>query len=66
MSAQEAWEEYATVLQGIELGYLCPADGAPCEFETYHELYGQDADGNRGVWVSSTRCLKCGEYDERR
>lgn len=57
----EAYDEYATVLEGVSLGYLCPMDGTACEMETSNELYGADADGNRGEWVTYTRCRKCHE-----
>jgi hypothetical protein len=65
MSALAAWSEYAAIEQGVELGYLCPVDGAPCDFETRQFLYGEDADGNRGVWVDHTACVKCGEPIQR-
>lgn len=57
----EAYDEYATVHEGVNLGYLCAMDGTPCEMETSNERYGEDADGNRGIWVTSTRCRKCHE-----
>lgn len=55
------WEEYVEVEQGVELGYLCAMDGQPCEVEDCQERYGDDADGNRGIWVYYKRCRKCGE-----
>ena len=58
----DAWHEWATVQEGVELGYLCPMDGAPCEIEEYSYKYGEDADGNRGEWRTERRCRKCGEY----
>lgn len=54
-------DEYDAFLIGMELAYLCQHDGKPCEFETRHYTYGEDADGNRGVWVDKTACTKCGE-----
>lgn len=55
------WKEYETVEEGVELGYLCAMDGRPCEVEECQESYGEDADGNRGIWVYYKRCRKCGE-----
>lgn len=56
------WEEYEAVTQEIALGNLC-VDGEPCDFERVDETYGEDRDGNRGIWVHYYRCHKCG--DER-
>jgi hypothetical protein len=56
-----ALQEYDSIQEGIELGYLCQKDGKPCEFETRQFLDGEDADGNRGWLVTETRCVKCGE-----
>jgi hypothetical protein len=61
MNELAAYLEYATVEEGVTLGYLCAMDGTPCEFETYQERYGEDRDGNRGIWVAHTCCRKCGE-----
>lgn len=58
----EALAEYDMVQEGVELGYLCPQDGTPCEFEDYPYKYGEDADGNRGEWRVERLCRKCGEY----
>ena len=39
---------------------FCPECGSD-SFRTRSYLEGQDADGNRGVWVTVTECRKCGE-----
>lgn len=56
-----AYVEYANVEAGVAMGYLCPQDGTPCEFEQFQERYGDDADGNRGIWVTHVYCRKCHE-----
>lgn len=42
-------------------GELCSVDGEPCDRERVDETYGEDRDGNRGIWVHYYRCRKCGE-----
>jgi hypothetical protein len=54
-------EELDTVEQMVAAGELCAMDGKPCELETRHYRYGEDADGNRGTWVEHTACRTCGE-----
>ncbi len=58
---QLALDEYDSIREGIELGYLCPKDATPCEFETVRVKEGEDLDGNRGWWVEYQECRKCGE-----
>ena len=51
---------------GIELPNFCDhCEGLASEheWEEQREKYGEDADGNRGVWCTYERCRKCG--DER-
>ena len=46
--------------------YLCPAGGGDCEWVHAREKYGEDADGNRGIWTEYEFCRKChGRRDER-
>jgi hypothetical protein len=33
--------------------------GGDHEWETFQESYGEDRDGNRGIWVSYEGCRKC-------
>lgn len=54
-------EERDVIEQMVANGDLCAFDGGECEWEHASELYGADADGNRGVWMHYERCRKCGE-----
>jgi len=53
--------EYDAVQEKVANGELCSKDGEPCDWEEVRELYGEDRDGNRGVWQYYKRCRKCGE-----
>jgi hypothetical protein len=59
--AVEVLAEYDRTEQKVENGELCSVDGLPHKIVQGQELYGEDADGNRGRWVDFKRCLKCGE-----
>lgn len=39
--------------------YLCPAGGGDHEWVHGRERYGDDADGNRGIWIEVEYCRKC-------
>jgi hypothetical protein len=54
-------EAYDQICQMVANGELCSFDGKDCELEDCQERYGDDADGNRGIWVYFKRCRKCGE-----
>lgn len=54
-------EERDVIEQMVADGELCAVDGKPCETERVEEMYGEDADGNRGIRVHFYRCIKCGE-----
>ena len=43
-------------LKCLNCGYI----GEPKIIE---ELYGDDADGNRGIWITYEECPKCGSDD---
>lgn len=53
--------EYDHVEEMIANGEICAIDGRPCETERVEEMYGEDADGNRGIRVHYYCCRKCGE-----
>lgn len=57
----EILAEYDAIEEQVANGELCPEDGEPHLWIEGQELYGEDADGNRGVWVNFKRCHKCGE-----
>lgn len=40
---------------------VCPECGAELKYK--QERYGEDADGNRGIWITITYCSKC-DYEE--
>jgi hypothetical protein len=56
----DEYEEYEETQGLIDSGHLC-TDGLGHEWENHRELYGEDADGNRGVFLYYERCRKCGE-----
>lgn len=37
------------------------SDGEDHDWQEKRERYGEDADGNRGVWQNYKQCAKCGE-----
>lgn len=49
---QDAVEEHCT--------FIC-TDGEDHDWQEERESYGEDADGNRGVWQTYKKCSKCGE-----
>lgn len=59
---EAACAERDLIEQMVADGELCGMDGRPCELETHYFRYGEDRDGNRGMWVEETVCRKCGEY----
>lgn len=52
---------YDEIEQKVADGDLCSVDGEPHTVVQGQELFGEDADGNRGVWLNFKRCRKCGE-----
>jgi len=57
----ELLAEYDETEQQIADGVLCPETGEPHDWQEYSYRWGEDADGNRGVWCFGKRCLRCGE-----
>lgn len=57
--ASEAVEAELARLAGEDAEHLCPAGGGDCEWVRAREKYGEDADGNRGVWIVYEFCRKC-------
>jgi hypothetical protein len=47
----------------LEPNEFCAYQTAECDHDwlVERERYGDDADGNRGVWRNFKRCTKCGE-----
>lgn len=61
MTALDDLADRDAIEEMVANGDLCSKDGRECDWVDETELYGADADGNRGIWQSYKRCSKCGE-----